>query len=121
MRYRYSYLIILLVALALAACGGQTAGDVSGTWNGTSSTTGAPLTLVLTQNGTSLNGTLSFGGTEGIPMTGTTTGGLLSLSYQDTSGAVQIEASVDGNSMQGTLTLSLADGTGGSSAFTASR
>ncbi len=120
MRHRYSYLIALLLTLVLAACGGQTAGDVSGTWNGTIANTGAPIVLQLTQSGTSLSGTLSLAATTGIPVTGTAADNLVSLSYQDTSLSLQIAASVNGSSMQGTITATDTEGTF-SSSFTASK
>lgn len=119
MRYRHSYLVALLT-LVLAACGGQTAGDVSGTWTGTATNTGAPLTLQLTQDGTSLSGTISLNGSAGIPMTGTAASNLISLSYQDASVSIQLEAGVDGDSMQGTIAVTTAEGAG-STEFTASR
>lgn len=121
MRHRHGYLILLLLTLVLTACGGLASNDVSGTWNGTITNTGAPMTLQLTQDGTSLSGTLSVSGPPALPLTGTAAGNLVSLSYQDTSLSVQIEASVDGSDMKGTLSLNLVDGTSGSSTFTASR
>ena len=120
MRYRYSYLIALLFTLVLAACGGQTASDVSGTWNGTN-TVGSPLTLQLTQNGTNLSGTFSVPGEAAIPMNGTVASNLVSLSAQDSSGSLNLEASVNGDSMQGTITLTLTGEQPASTGFTATR
>lgn len=122
MHYRHSYLIVLLFTLILAACGGQTAGDVSGTWNGQISGPGgqAPLSLELSQTGTSVSGSITLG--EGtLALTGTAANSIISLAGQDASGSLQLEGSVNGDTMQGTIVVTAADGSGGTVDFTASR
>lgn len=106
MRRTYSYLVLLLFALLLSACGGQTAGgtDVSGNWTGQISGPGGtvPLTLQLTQSSTNVSGTLILGSGQ-LNVTGALAGNLISLSGQDSSGSLQLEGSVSGTTMQGTI------------------
>lgn len=121
----YRFLAVISVLVILSACAGELdAGTgVSGTWNGQVTQTGAPVTLELTQTGSSLTGTLSSGA-EVIPeqMSGTAAGNLVSLSNQAAEGMrqVRIEASVSGDTMQGTLAVTEV-GDISSSTFTASR
>lgn len=106
MRHPYTYLVLFLFSLILAACGDQTAGgpDVSGTWTGQISGPGgtAPLTLQLAQTGTSVSGTLGLNQGQ-LSVTGTVAGNLVSLSGQDQDGTLQLEGSVSGTTMQGTV------------------
>lgn len=106
MRNYRNYFSLLIVTLILTACGGQTAGgtDVGGTWTGQISGPGgtAPLTLQLTQTGTSVSGTLGLNQGQ-LNVTGTVAGNLISLSGQDTDGTLQLEGSVSGTTMQGTI------------------
>lgn len=106
MRHPYSYALLLLFSLVLAACGGQTAGgtNVGGTWSGQISGPGgsAPLTLQLTQTGTNVNGTLGLNQGQ-LSVTGTVAGNLVSLSGGDADGTLQLEGSVAGTAMQGTI------------------
>lgn len=106
MRYPYSYFVLFLFTFVLAACGGQTAGglDVSGSWTGQISGPGgtAPLTLQLTQTGTSVSGTLGLNQSQ-LNVTGTVAGNLVSLSGQDADGTLQLEGGVSGTTMQGTI------------------
>lgn len=124
MRHRYSRLLVITVlALALAACGGELATDngVSGTWSGQAESASEqqfPLTLELVQNGVSVRGNFSMqlvasGEILPIPVTGTATGGIISLSGQDEAGTgtLQLEGSFSGDAMQGTFVLSSLDGT----------
>lgn len=108
MRPPYTYIVLFLLTLILAACGGQVAGgtDVSGNWTGQISGPGgaAPMTLQLTQNGTGIAGTLGLGG-EQLGVTGALAGNLISLSGQDTDGTLQLEGSVSGTAMQGTINV----------------
>ena len=111
MHYRHSYVVLLVLTLVLAACGGQSAGDVSGTWTGEISGPGgqAPMSLQLTQTGTSVSGSITLG--EGtLPVTGTAANNLVSLAGQDASGSLQLSGSVSGNTMQGTIAVTSADG-----------
>lgn len=109
---RYRQLGILFLALLLAACGGPLAtdGGVSGTWTGTFTEGGAPLTLVLTQTGTDVEGNLT---TDGAPLavsgtavanatSGTT---LISLTGGNATNSVQVEASTAGSVMRGTVAV----------------
>ena len=106
MRHPYRYLVLCLFSLVLAACGGQTAGgtDVSGAWSGQISGPGgtAPLTLQLTQTGTSVSGTLGLNQGQ-LSVTGTVAGNLVSLSGGDADGTLGLEGSVSGMTMQGTI------------------
>lgn len=83
MHYSYNYLVLFLLTLVLAACGGQTAGglNVSGNWSGQISGPGgtAPLTLQLTQSGANVGGTLGLNQGQ-LSVTGTIVGNLISLS-----------------------------------------
>lgn len=119
MRYRFP--LVLVLTLFLTACGGQLDADngVSGVWDGAVTETGAPITLELTQSGTNLSGTLTANG-ETVAMDGTVARNLISLSYQEAEDSIQIEASVNGDAMQGTLAVTTAGETV-SSGFTASR
>lgn len=113
----YRLLAALILGLFLAACGGQL--GVDGVWDGVLTEIGEPLTLELTQTGTNLSGTLTTSG-ETVPMTGTAAGNLISLSYQTAKNTLRIEASVDGDAMQGTLAVTSLGETV-ASGFTASR
>ncbi len=117
----YRLLAALILGLFLAACGGQLGVDsgVDGVWDGVLTEIGEPLTLELTQTGTNLSGTLTTSG-ETVPMTGTAAGNLISLSYQTAKNTLRIEASVDGDAMQGTLAVTSLGETV-ASGFTASR
>lgn len=123
MRHRYPRsLVIAILALALAACGGELAtdGGVSGTWSGQAESASEqqfPLTLELTQSGVSVTGNFSMqlvasGEILPISVTGTATGGIISLSGQDEAGTgtLQLEGSFNGDTMQGTFVLSSPDG-----------
>lgn len=106
MRHPYSHLVLFLFTLVLAACGGQTVGgtNVGGTWSGQISGPGgsAPLTLQLTQTGTNVSGTLGLNQGQ-LSITGTVAGNLVSLSGGDAEGTLQLEGSVSGTTMQGTI------------------
>ena len=117
----YRFLLVLTLTLFLTACGGQLDADsgVSGVWDGAVTETGAPITLELTQSGTHLSGTLTANG-ETVVMDGTVARNLISLSYQETEDSIQIEASISGDTMQGTLAVTTAGETV-ASAFTAAR
>ena len=119
---RWSFFLILV--FLLAACGGQLSADsdVSGTWTGAVISTGAPLTLELTQTGVNLAATLMTNGAS-VTMSGTTadspTATLVSLASEGAD-SVRLEASVSGNTMQGTLAVEAA-GDISSGRFTATR
>ena len=112
---RYRQLGFLFLALLLAACGGQLAtdGGVSGTWNGTFTEGGAPLTLVLTQTGTDVEGNLTTGG-EPLAVSGTAVANansgttLISLTGGNMANSVQVEASTAGSVMRGTVAVNQA-------------
>lgn len=121
MSHRYPYLLVVLLTLFLAACGGQGAGDVSGTWSGEITETQEAFSLQLTQSGTTLNGNFTVQGAQPVQMTGTVAGNLISLSVQGSGGSVSIEASVSGNSLQGNLIISANTGQSATYALTASK
>jgi hypothetical protein len=121
----YRFLAVVSILVILSACAGEldAGAGVSGTWNGQITQSGAPITLELTQTGTNITGTLtSSAGILPEQMSGTAAGNLVSLSNQAAEGdrLVQIEASVSGDTMQGTLAVTEA-GDISSSTFTASR
>jgi hypothetical protein len=125
MRYRYSRLLVIaILALALAACGGELAtdGGVSGTWSGQISGPGGqtPLTLELTQTGVSVEGSLTLSGAS-LGLTGTAVNNIISLSSNDERSSVQLEGSVDGDVMEGTIAVLQADGEIDTADFTAAR
>ena len=117
----YRFLAVISVLVILSACAGEldAGAGVSGTWNGQVTQTGAPITLELTQTGASLSGTLTAANRT-VPLSGTAAGNLISLAFQEADDAVQIEASVSGDTMEGTLAVTTA-GNIESSTFTASR
>lgn len=113
MRNPYSYVVICLLAFALAACGGGTQGsatDVSGDWSGqlNGGIVPIPFTMLLSQRGTSLTGTLAIAGSPAIPIRGEVDNNrvMLSSGYQEAN--LQILGTVDGATITGTMTLSLA-------------
>ena len=122
MRYRYSFLLAVLLSLFLAACGGQGATNVSGTWSGniTDSEGQVPIVLELTQSGSSINGTITLSGQQGT-LSGSIANNLVTLATQGSGGSLTFDGSVEGNTMQGTATLALNDGTSGTGDFSVTR
>lgn len=108
MRNPYSDIIMFSLVLLLAACGGQgSVPDVTGNWTGQINSPNGllPFSMSLTQNGTSVEGTVTLEGA--IPVTGSVAGNVITLGFQDAAGdSIQIGGTVDGNSMTGTMTLS---------------
>lgn len=106
MRNFYCLFTLYLLTFILVACGGQTAGgtNVGGAWSGQISGPGgtAPLTLQLTQTGTNVSGTLGLNQSQ-LSVTGTVAGNLVSLSGGDANGTLQLEGSVSGTTMRGTI------------------
>jgi hypothetical protein len=81
-----------------AAANAPTA-NVAGTWTGSSTTGGAfyPVSMTLSQTGTDLTGSVSFGGRPDIsgPAKGSVQGELVSLSLERPSSPVQLLAKQD--------------------------
>lgn len=110
---RYRQLSVLFLALLLAACGGQLAtdGGVSGTWAGQITEGAVPITLALSQTGTTVQGEFTVTNNTPIPLTGTAVSNpdnsrlIVSLSGGGMNNAVQIEASAEGSAMRGSIVL----------------
>jgi len=122
-RNPYSYVVMLLLAFTLAACGGQgTITDVSGNWSGelVGDAGSVGFTMSLTQNGTSVTGTFAFADSPSISVNGTIANNLISIGVADASGSIQISGTVAGDAMSGTMTITVGEqmGTGN---FTATR
>lgn len=119
---RYHFLLVL--TLFLAACGGElgTDGGVSGTWTGQISGPGGqtPLTLQLTQTGVSVEGSMTLSGAS-LALTGTAVNNIISLSNNNARNSVQLEGSVDGDVMEGTIAVMQANEETDTTAFTATR
>ena len=111
------------------ACGAVSGGAFSGTWRGTAQSTSCstsdvsssfcgtfptlnqPLTLILTQNGSDVRGTIDVGDVI-APASGSATGNRLSISGRTTSNEVTIsyenwDTSLSGSSMLGTFDIRL--------------
>ncbi len=126
---RYRQLSFALLALFLAACGGQLASDggVSGTWTGQLAQGSVPITLTLVQSGSSLTGGLTVNNAASpAPLTGTALNSpddgttLISLSGQGDTSSIQLEASTAGSAMRGSVAF-IRDGNKTTSTFTASQ
>lgn len=117
-----SYFVLLVLVFLLTACGGRGAIDVGGTWNGTLTGSGgsAPFSMTLTQSGTNVTGTFGFTGSPTISVSGVIANNLVTVGAQDQSGSIQINGAVDGNTMTGTMTLTVGGQTGTGN-FTATR
>lgn len=110
---------MLFLAFVLAACGGQ--GSVAD-WSGAlvGDVGSAPFTMSLTQSGTSVTGTFAFADSPSISISGTIANSLITNSAQDASGSIQISGTVTGDTMSGTMTISVGEQTG-TGTFTAIR
>lgn len=123
MQNPYSYVVVLFLAFVLAACGGQgSVADVSGNWSGelVGDVGSAPFTMSLTQSGTSVTGTFAFADSPSISISGTIANSLITIGAQDASGSIQISGTVTGDTMSGTMTISVGEQTGTGN-FTATR
>ena len=109
MRNPYSYMMMFVLALLLAACGSQgSVANVTGAWTGQLSNANgsAPFSMSLTQTGTDVEGTLTLAGP--LPVSGTVVGNSISLGVQDEAGdSIQLAGTVSGNSMSGTMTIDI--------------
>ena len=74
-----AFAIVMLVGVASA----QSPTDVSGTWTGSTTRGAATLVLDLKQDGQKVTGTLSGAGTDDGPVTGTISGNIIRLKYDD--------------------------------------
>ena len=114
MRNPYSYLIAFFLAIVLAACGGQgTVTDVTGSWTAEATNPYAedtyPFSMLLTQSGTSVTGTVRFDGP--LPVTGSVADNIVTFGAQDATVNVQFSGIVNGNSMSGTVTITIGEET----------
>ncbi len=117
MRNPYSYVVMLLLAFTLAACGGQgTVTDVSGNWSGelVGDIGSVGFTMSLTQSGTSVTGDLTFTDIPSVSISGTLANDIITLGAEDASGSIQISGAVTGDAMSGTMTVTVGEqmGTG---------
>lgn len=110
----YRFLAVILVFVILSACAGglDASTGVSGTWTGqaTTPTQQFPLTLELTQSGVGVTGdfTMQLPASNEVlplPVTGTATSEIISLSGQDADGTMQLEGSLSEDTMQGLFVL----------------
>ncbi len=123
MRNPYSYVVMLLLAFTLAACGGQdTVTDVSGDWSGelVGDIGSAGFTMSLAQSGTSVTGDLTFTDSPSVSISGTLANNIITLGAEDASGSIQISGTVTGDAMSGTMTVTVGEQMGTGS-FTATR
>ena len=109
----YIYMVTCLLAFVLAACGGAAQGsatDVSGNWGGqlNSGIVPIPFTMLLSQRGTTLTGSLGLAGSPALPISGEVDNNRVTLAsgYQEAN--LQILGTVSGATMTGTMTLNLA-------------
>ena len=113
MRNPYHYVITCLLAFVLAACAGGNQSpttDVDGDWTGQlrGGVVSIPFTMSLSQQGTSLTGTLSLADSPAIPVSGEVEDNRVSISsgYRDVN--LSISGTVNNNTMTGSMTLNLA-------------
>ncbi len=103
------------LTFVFAARSGQgSVADVSGNWSGklVGDIGSAPFTMSLTQSGTSVTGTFAFVDSPEILISGTIANSLIKIGAQDASGSIQISGTVTGDTMSGTMTISVGEQTG---------
>jgi len=85
-KLKHSILLLLGLSIVMLAAyaGAQSAPtNVSGTWTGSTTRGATTLVLDLKQDGQKVTGTLSGAGTDDGPVTGTISGNIIRLKYDD--------------------------------------
>jgi len=92
----------LAIVMLAGHAGAQSAADVSGTWVGTAVKGTSTMTMVLTQSGNAVSGTITGVGTGNGPITGTIDGNTIRLVFDQGYEETPL-LSVNGNEITGLL------------------